>query len=136
MSNAKNLSTAARKSWELLVDFGFSVEQCHLWADSAAHLDVKQQEAIMSRLYGLALNVDQFAQCERELASRFALYSANPGDIARNIESIRHATERVTTALSSFRAQRDAFMAVLRFAGVKVEAAHFGGSLATYIDAN
>jgi len=129
-------STAAfLKSWELLADFGFTIAQCHLWAAVTSHLPAKQQEAIMSRVYGLALNVENLAQYERELASRVASAS-HPGDVVRNIEAIRCGTERVAHAFASFRAQREALLAVLRFANVKVEAEHFGGTLAGYIDMN
>lgn len=135
MNTEINTVASFRKSWELLADFGFTIAQCHLWADSVAHLCAKQQEAIVSRVYGIAINVENLAQCERELASRFASAS-RPGDVVRNIESIRHATNRVADAFASFRTQRDALLAVLRFANVKVEAEHFGGTLAGYIDMN
>lgn len=128
-------TAAFRKSWELLADFGFDIAQCHLWADSATHLPAKQQEAIMSRVYGLAINVENLAQYEQELASRVASAS-HPGDVVRNIESIRCATDRVAHAFASFRAQREALLSVLRFANVKVEVGHFGGTLASYIDMN
>lgn len=128
------MNEKSNKSWEMLIDIGFGGAQCEAWAEATAHLEVAQQNAIASRIYGLGLAAEALAQAEVEFNKRFN--STMPGAIVRNVEAMRYALDRMADVIARFRSERDALVAVLRFAGVKFSvSAPFGGLIAEYISA-